>query len=252
MGTPHATNQRQPVPGDLSTLRPLSPHAPRNTAITRGVEVVDVEAGLLYDLNRLLHLQQAGRIWDSGCLRDHGPIQSQVVNTAHRPGSGRHSGALAPLTLSVQFRLELSWKLHFPWEQQKACKSFHSLRAETRGLGLHCPNGNANTKPAATAPAALQAPCPAAAQHVARCPVHGTNKCAHGSCLGRRAISTAWLLAQIRPGASLVLHTTDPAGPIPHRAPILLAQGCSGSTPPSLTQSPAGRGNRQSKPGSCH
>lgn len=36
-------------------------------------------------------------------------------------------GAVAPLTLSVQFRLALSWKLHFPWEQQKACRSFHSL-----------------------------------------------------------------------------------------------------------------------------
>lgn len=43
----------------------------------------------------------------------------------------RYRGS-SSLTLSVQFRLELSWKLHFPWEQQKACRSFHSLQAETR------------------------------------------------------------------------------------------------------------------------
>lgn len=45
---------------------------------------------------------------------------------------GTRTGALAPLTLSVQFRLELSWKLHFPSEQQKVCRSFHRLWAETR------------------------------------------------------------------------------------------------------------------------
>lgn len=69
-------------------------------------------------------------------------LRTQLEGPQHTPNT-KHSAAARrswsrargfqpSLTLSVQFRLELSWKLHFPSEQQKACKSFHSLQAETK------------------------------------------------------------------------------------------------------------------------
>lgn len=96
-----------------------------------------------------------------------------------------------------------------------------------QGLGLRCPDSDTDTKPVAMATAALQGSLPSGrtACSSARCPSRPTNKCAHGSCPGQGAISTAWLLAQVRPGASPVPHTIDPASPVPGRAPVLLTQG---------------------------
>lgn len=73
-------------------------------------------------------------------------------------GIGAGLGDSSSLTLSVQFRLELSWKLHFPSEQQKVCKSFHSLRAETKSWSdppepsLPCATGTGSAPPPSHAP----------------------------------------------------------------------------------------------------
>lgn len=84
-------DQSEQVPGEPFSLESLSPHAPWDTSITRGIEVVDIEARLLYNLNHLPHLQGAARrVWDSaGPSWNCRPTLSQARAARHTSmGSG--------------------------------------------------------------------------------------------------------------------------------------------------------------------